>query len=251
MAPLKILGIIPARFNSTRLPGKPLYNFFDRPMIWWVYQETKKVAALDRVVVAGDDQRIMDACQALDMEYIKTSAENPTHLHRLQEVASRLEADYYVCVCGDEPLITAEAISHIIPAASSKEAQPYASLLTRAMDDRQDIESDSNIKVVTNIHSECMLFTRGITPYDFGKKTPVYRKIIGVECYNKSGLDFFVSSSPGFLEETEDIALLRFLEHGFKVRAVHVDTYQLSVDNQIDLVKVKKIMTEREGFAHG
>ena len=112
---MKVIGIIPARFGSTRFPGKPIADICGRPMIWWVYRQAKKVARLDDVVIATDDERIASVCEKYAMPYMITSSNHATVTSRIHEVASRTEADLYLVINGDEPLISEKIIEAVIP----------------------------------------------------------------------------------------------------------------------------------------
>jgi 3-deoxy-manno-octulosonate cytidylyltransferase (CMP-KDO synthetase) len=111
---MKIIGVIPARYQSSRFPGKPLVNICGKPMIWWVYQQCIKVKSLDKVVVATDDERIFQTCRDYLMDVIMTSSDNRTGTDRVAEVARNMDADFYVNIQGDEPLIEPEIIDKVI-----------------------------------------------------------------------------------------------------------------------------------------
>ena len=107
---MKVIGVIPARYQSVRLPGKPLADICGKPMVWWVYQQAKKVKRLDSVYVATDDERIEEICKRFSMPVIMTTSAHPTGSDRLAEVAQKIEADIYVTIQGDEPLLEPETI---------------------------------------------------------------------------------------------------------------------------------------------
>ncbi len=111
----KIVGVIPARYKSTRFPGKPLADICGKPMIWWVYQQFKLAKGISDVFVATDDQSIANVCDDYHMKYILTSDKHPTHLDRLAEVAEKIEADFYININGDEPLMKPEYIECLLP----------------------------------------------------------------------------------------------------------------------------------------
>jgi 3-deoxy-manno-octulosonate cytidylyltransferase (CMP-KDO synthetase) len=239
---MKVIGVIPARYASTRLPGKPLVDICGRPMIWWVYQQALKVESLDRVVVAIDDERVEKMCKNLGIEAVMTRSDHQWHISRIQEVSERIRADYYVSICGDEPLIQPESIRLILPEESNANGEPFVRSLMRELSDPAETQDPSNIKVITNVHDECMLMTRGVVPFPYRKTKFKYRKLVGIECFNKSALDFFVKTPVGFLEEIEDIAIMRFIENGLKMKLVLTDMYQLSVDTSNDLERVREKM---------
>ncbi len=103
---MKMIAVIPARYQSTRLPGKPLADICGKPMLWWVYEKVKNISAFNKVLCAIDDERIESACKQHNMDYVMTRNDHPNHISRIQEVSSIEYADYYVCINGDEPLIS-------------------------------------------------------------------------------------------------------------------------------------------------
>ena len=105
---MKIICVIPARYASTRLPGKPLKEICGKPMLWWVYQQVSKLDYFSDVICAIDDERIKAMCQVYNMKFVMTKSDHPNHIARLQEISTKIDADYYMCVNGDEPLITKE-----------------------------------------------------------------------------------------------------------------------------------------------
>lgn len=239
---MKIVGVIPARYGSTRLPGKPLLDICGKPMLWWVYHQAMKVEGFDGVYVATDDKRIENMCHEYGMNVVMTK-EHPRHIDRIQEVSQRVEADYYVCICGDEPLITPEAIQIIFPEELHDE--PIMFGLMKPIKDPVELMDTGNLKVVVNFKNEGMLISRSPIPYP--QKTVMfnYKKAVGVQCFNKAALDFFVNTPMSPLEKIEDSAPLRFMENGVKVQYKFVYEESLSVDTQRDIEKVRIMMQER------
>ena len=110
---MKIIGVIPARYSSTRFPGKPLADICGKPMLWWVYQQVKKIEAFEQVICAIDDERIQKICEKFNMEYVMTKNNHPEHISRIHEVSEKIKADYYMCINGDEPLISQECFNSL------------------------------------------------------------------------------------------------------------------------------------------
>lgn len=239
---MKIIAVIPARYKSSRFPGKPLADIFGKPMIWWVYNRISKIAEFSEVIVATDDDKIKKVCDSYDIKCIMTSDSHTTHVHRIHEVSEKVEADYYVVVCGDEPLIQDAVVRAVLPESISEEA--YVGGLCRYMTDPAEVIDPANIKIVTNDKDECILLSRAAVPFPYKTILFKYKKVVGVECYNKKALDFFVSTPKGFLETIEDVTLQRFLENKIHVKYRLVDSVSLSVDTPRDLEKVKEIMSK-------
>lgn len=241
---MKIVGVIPARYQSSRFPGKPLADICGKPMIWWVYQQVKQVKELDEVYVATDDNRIADVCEQYGVKVIMTSDSHPTHVDRIHEVSEKIDVDYYVVVCGDEPLISVDVIRAALPQKDSDSNEMYVGGLCRYFTDPAEVIDPANIKVFTNDNDECILLSRAAVPFPYKTVMFKYKKVVGVECYNKNALDFFVSTPKGPLESIEDVTLQRFLENKIHVIYRLVESESLSVDTPRDLEKVIRIIKQ-------
>lgn len=239
-----IIGVIPARYHSSRFPGKPIADICGKPMIKWVYNQASQVAGIEQIYVATDDERIKAVCESYAIPVIMTSAEHPTHVHRIHEVSEMVSADYYVVICGDEPLIDVKVIEAVLPPQDKNEGF-YVGGVCRYFTDPAEVIDPGNIKVVTNNDDECILLSRSPVPYPYKTVLFKYKKVVGVECYNKNALDFFVSKEKGFLESIEDVTLQRFLENKIHIKYKLVDSESLSVDTSRDLEKVIEIISKR------
>lgn len=241
---MNIIGVIPSRYASTRFPGKPLVDICGHPMIWWVYQQVIQVKELSKVFVATDDERISKVCDEYNIPYVMTRNDHVNHVTRLQEVSDKVEADYYVCVNGDEPLIKPENIRNVLPDKLVKDKE-YAGYLMRDLTDPAETIDPSNIKLTVADDGRCIYMSRTPIPYPKGSLNITYKKLIGIECFNKKALDFYASTPMGKFEKIEDIDHLRFIENGKMVIIKQTEGESLSVDTQHDLEKVRAIMSER------
>lgn len=240
---MRVIGVIPARYGSTRFTGKPLADICGKPMIWWVYQQVIKTQGLVDVFVATDDERIMNECKKLDINVIMTSTAHPDHISRIKEVSDKVEADYYICVNGDEPLIDPVSIAKLIPNIESKDF--YFGGAMRVLSNPAQAIDFANIKIVVNKNNECIYMSRTPIPYPKGTLDFKYNKYIGIECFNKKALDFFVDKEMGMIEKIEDIDHLRFIENNKILKFTYVDSESLSVDTPKDLEYVRKIIKEK------
>lgn len=238
----KIVGVIPARYASTRFPGKPLVDICGHPMVWWVYQQVLKVEELSEVYVATDDSRISEVCEREEIPFVMTHNDHVNHVMRLAEVSNKIRADYYVCVNGDEPLIQAKNIRDVLPSKEVTTDEVYAGYLMRELTDPVETIDPSNIKLSVLSSGRCIYMSRTPIPYPKGTLDYKYKKLIGIECFNKKALDFYAKTPMGELERIEDIDHLRFIEHGKYVHIGLTDSESLSVDTLNDLEKVRKIM---------
>lgn len=239
---MRILGVIPARYNSNRLPGKPIVDICGKPMIWWVYQRVCGVKKLDEVFVATDDKRIETACQKMNIPVVMTAKTHLTAAHRLQEVSESLKADFYLQLNGDEPLINTEAIAAAIPDDVPQNVEFGTNIITE-MNDPVEVMDPSNIKVVFDNEMNTLYMSRTPIPYPFKSLNFKYYKHVGIIGYNKKMLDFYKNTQPGSFERVEGIDTLRFVDYRKQLRLSIVSSCcNLSVDTEKDLEKVRKII---------
>ena len=236
---MKAIGVIPARYGSSRFPGKPLQDICGKPMLWWVYHQTIKVKDLSDVYVATDDERIFSLCEQYEMKAVMTG-EHSTHIARVHEFSTKVDADYYVNVNGDEPLIEPETIRAIIPTEASEKPKVFG--LMKILRDPVELIDPTNIKVACNKDGIAMYISRAPIPHPYKTILFEYKKAIGVECWNKAALELFVNSEPGVMETIEDLVALRFFENGCPMHYTLVESNSLSVDTPKDLEKVRMIM---------
>lgn len=239
---MRTVAVIPARYHSSRLSGKPLADICGRPMIWWVYQQVKKAGRIDTVVVATDHEEIYRACTACQINCQMTSPDHPTSTQRIYEVSQRISADVYLCVNGDEPLIDPAVVERVIPA----QGEPFfAANLMAKIHDPVEVIDDSNIKVVTDTQGNALFFSRSPIPHPKASIQFDYYKHLGVLAYSPEALRFFAEAEKGALEKIEDINELRFLEHGKQLKMIPVESHSLSVDTQRDLDYVRGVIRDR------
>ena len=243
---MKIVGIIPARFGSKRLPGKPLKAILGHPMIWWVYERVRSVDKLDEVFVATDDERIESACMEMNIPVVMTANTHRAAANRLQEVSEKVSADFYVQLNGDEPLINTEAIEAAIPEYVPQDVEFGTNIITE-MNDPAQVMDPSNIKMVFDADMNALYMSRTPIPYPFKSFDFNYYKHVGIIGYNKKMLDFYKNTEPGKFETIEGIDTLRFLDYGKQLKLSLVKgCHSLSVDTQQDLEMVTKMIREMQ-----
>jgi 3-deoxy-manno-octulosonate cytidylyltransferase (CMP-KDO synthetase) len=160
-------------------------------------------------------------------------------------VSNSFAADYYVSICGDEPLIEPSEIERVFADLIAPTSSPVVRSLMRTLGNQKETVDPNNIKAAVGLHGNCLLLTRSLVPYPYKSNNDHYCKLVGIECYNKASLDFFVSSRMTPYEEIEDITLMRFIENDIAVKLIHTNIYELGVDTQSDLEQVRKIMGKR------
>ncbi len=241
---MKVIGVIPARFASTRLPGKPLKDICGHPMIWWVYQRVSSVKKLDEVYVATDDDRIKKVCEEYGMKVVMTSSTHRTAANRLAELSETVDADFYVQLNGDEPLINTDAIAAVIPDKFPTDVAFGTNVITEITDTAQ-LMDPSNIKMVFDDDLNALYMSRTPVPFPFKSIDFKYYKHVGIIGYNKKMLEFYRDSKPGRFELIEGIDTLRFLDYGKKLKLSIVSScHSLSVDTEQDLIKVTELIKE-------
>ena len=245
------IAIIPARYASTRLPGKPLLDICGKPMLLRVYEQAKQ-SSMDRVIIATDDQRIYQTMDELGCEVFMTSDTHQSGTDRLAEVLQIIGAgddDIIVNVQGDEPLMPPEVIDQVANLLTDNPDVPMATLYT-AITDNQSLENPNVVKVVSNNKGEAVYFSRAIIPFMRDKKqttdTP-YQRHIGLYSYRAHFLRTFSNWSPCELELIESLEQLRVLWHGEKIQiAQAVSVPPEGVDTEEDLEQVRKIVSSRK-----
>lgn len=241
---MKIVGIIPARYNSSRFEGKPLADMFGKPMIWWVYEQCKNVNEFEELYVATDDDRIEKVCKEYDMNVIMTSKEHKTGTDRIVEVSKTVKADIYVVVMGDEPALSSDDIRTVIPVFNDNKVD--TAMLVTKFKNCVDVTNPSTIKLAINEHNELIYMSRCPIPFPKGKLDYDYYKNVGVYAFTADALDFFGKTKAGKLESIEEMEMLRMLENHRLVKTVYIDTDAMSVDTPKDLDRVKKIISKRD-----
>lgn len=244
---MKIIGVIPARYKSSRFPGKPLADIAGKPMIYWVYQQCKKVEDFDEVYVATDDELIFKTCKELGVEVVMTSDTHRTGTDRIGEVARKIPADLIVNIQGDEPLIEPETIRQaILPFYDNPDLQ-ISNLMTK-IKDPVDVVNFTVPKVIVNKENIGIYLTRATAPYPKGSIDYSYYKQVCVYGFKPEALQFYCDYGMKYgkarVEAIEDIEILRFIENGYKVQYIEVDSETIAVDTQNDLERVNQYVKE-------
>lgn len=243
---MRVIGIIPARYESSRFPGKPLADILGKPMIWWVYKQAVKCQRLDAVYVATDDVRIAETCDKYDIPSVMTLISHKNGSERLSEVAEKIEADIYITIQGDEPLLEPSIIESVIDVIIDDPNVNCATLKT-PFKNPIDVINATTPKVVNDLNGDILLFTRQAVPYPKASLDYTLYKPIGVYAFRREILRAYKNLPMGPLEKAEDIELLRLLENGYKIRIKAVESETIAVDTKKDLERVKNIISQRGG----
>ena len=228
-----------------RHPEFMLADVLGKPMIYWVYKAARACPKLDDVLIATDDERIADACKTYDMRYIMTSPDHDTPTGRIWEVSTKVEADLYLQIMGDEPLINVKAFDLILPDTLPEDPY-YVAVLTNRMEHPADVIDFSNQKVVTNAAREILMISRSPIPYPKGTLDFEYEKVTGIQLYSRRALAFYHETPKSILEKAEENDMMRFVENGHKVHAIVSPYKTVSVDTPKDLALVSEILKGKE-----
>ena len=244
MSAAKVVVVIPARYGSTRLPGKPLVSLAGKSMIQRVYEQAKKARRADRVIVATDDERIVKAVEGFGGEARMTRTEHRTGTERVAEVAAREPGEVFVNVQGDEPLLDPNAID---VAVNSLLEEPAASISTVATPIKMpgDIMDPNVVKTVLDFDGNAMYFSRAPIPWvrdTAGKIHVKYWKHQGLYVFQRDALLEYPTLPQGELERIEQLEQLRWMENGWKIRVAEVEHDAVSVDVPEDVARVEKLL---------
>ena len=241
---MKVLCIIPARYASTRLPGKPLRDIAGKPMIVRVYERAAAARLVQDVIVATDDERIRAAVAAHGGRAVMTRADHATGTDRLAEVAEKMtEYDLIINVQGDEPLIDPAVIDALVEPFLSDAALSMATVKT-ALAVEEDITNPNNVKVITECAGNALYLSRARIPYARNPGAKVY-KHIGIYAYRRDFLLAYARMEQTPLELSESLEQLRALENGHRIRVVETDAVFIGVDTEEDLAAVNEEYRKR------
>lgn len=236
---MKVLCIIPARYASTRLPGKPLRDIAGKPMIVRVYERAVRAKLVQDVVVATDDERIRAAVEEHGGRAVMTRVDHATGTDRLAEVAEKMtDYDLIINVQGDEPLIDPTVIDTLVEPFLADETLPMATAKT-LLTDEEEMANPNNVKVITDCSGNALYFSRARIPYVRNEGAKVY-KHIGIYAYRRDFLLAYARMTQTPLELSESLEQLRALENGHTIRVIETDAVFIGVDTEEDLAAVNE-----------
>jgi 3-deoxy-manno-octulosonate cytidylyltransferase (CMP-KDO synthetase) len=240
--PIHILGVIPARLASTRLPRKVLREIAGKPLLAWVVEAARACPQLNNVLVATDSHEVVDLCQNLNIPVQLTSPELPSGTDRVHAVAQIVDAEIYVNIQGDEPFLRPEHISALLRPF----AQPDVDVTTlKVLCAPENIANPNAVKVVTAADGRALYFSRATIPYDRDGSSPQYWKHIGLYAYRKAALNRFPTLPISMLERTERLEQLRYLENGLHLYVEPTDYDTIGVDTEADLRLAEQLLLRR------
>lgn len=238
---MKSICVIPARYSSTRLPGKPLKDICGKPMICRVWERASKAQSVAEVIVATDDERILQAVEKYSGRAVMTRADHKTGTDRLAEVAEKFpDADVIVNVQGDEPLIEPALIDKLVAEFANDDELQMATVATE-LTEADEMQNPNNVKVVFDKNDNALYFSRSLIPYPRNAGKSQVFKHIGIYAYRRNFLLAYAKMEPTPLEQSESLEQLRALENGYKIRVIKSDCRFVGVDTEDDLKLVNEI----------
>lgn len=240
---MTVTAIVPARYASSRFPGKPLALILGKPMIQWVVEHLKSCLTLNRIAVASDDERIINLVRSLGVEAVPTRSDHLSGTDRLAEAAKKLRltpTDWIVNVQGDEPEVDASMVDSLVRTALEHADTPMATLAYPT--NNLEAYMDPNVvKVVTDQNGRALYFSRAPIPHrrDAGPQPPRFLKHLGFYCYRADFLQTFASLPPTPLELTEKLEQLRALEHGYPIQVGISPKDSCGIDTPEDLIRLE------------
>ncbi len=241
---MKFLGVIPARYESTRLPKKPLKDICGHSMIEWVYKRAIK-SDLDKVIIATDSEEVYKVIKEFGGEVILTDKNHLNGTSRIAEVCEK-ETDYDVIINiqGDEPLIEPEMINSLIEVFKDEEELKMATLKHK-LHKKEDIENPNFVKVVTDKNDYALYFSRSVIPYPRNENLDIYFKHVGIYGYKREFVLEYSKQESTPLENSESLEQLRVLENGHKIKVLETPYEIIGVDTQEELERVREYIIKK------
>jgi 3-deoxy-manno-octulosonate cytidylyltransferase (CMP-KDO synthetase) len=241
-SPVKVLGVIPARLASTRLPRKVLRLLLGEPLLVWVHRAAAACPQFDHVIVAADSEEVMALCAAHGFDAILTSPTLPSGSDRLFAVAQQIPAEIYVNIQGDEPLLEPAHITALLAPFS----QPHVEVTTlKVRCAPEEINNPNAVKVVTATDGRALYFSRATIPFHRDSSDTIYFKHLGLYAYRRAALQRFAALTPAPLELTERLEQLRLLENNINLYVTETPHDTIGVDTEEDLAHVEAILRSR------
>lgn len=244
---MKIIGVIPARYQSTRFPGKPIADICGKPMIWWVYTRVAEAAGLDGLYVATDDYRIEAVCKHYELNVMRTSDAHKTGTDRVAEVARSIDADIYINIQGDEPLIHQDMVEQVISIMIQDPSTDIATL-KKEITDPAELHDRNVAKMVTDRDGKILYLSRSAIPFSFDEETEVtHYKHIGIYAYRKDFIKTYAALEQSTLEKAERIEILRALENNYLLKAAETLHHTIGVDRPENVKQVELLIKQQGG----
>lgn len=235
-----IIAVIPARYGSTRFPGKMLALLKGKPLIEWVWRRVHNAKRIDRVIVATDDEKIAQAVKEFGGEARMTSPDHPSGTDRIAEAMKDLDAEWIINVQGDEPMMESWALNEFVGALGQEEMATLARQIGK-----EEAQDPNVVKVVMNFQGQAIYFSRAPIPFQREENMSIeYWHHLGIYAYRPAVLQKMVSLPPSFLERAEKLEQLRALENGIAIQVIPTTLKAVGVDTPEDLKRVEQLLND-------
>jgi 3-deoxy-manno-octulosonate cytidylyltransferase (CMP-KDO synthetase) len=246
---MKAIGVIPARYGSTRLPGKSLLPLAGKPLVAWVVQGAQRARRLDAVVVATDDARIVAAVEEAGGEAVMTRVDHPSGTDRIAEAAQCYDADVVINIQGDEPMIDPGLIDALVGVMERDPSLNMATAATR-ITTPEEVSDPGVVKVVCDDLHHALYFSRSPIPFvrdPERREEALFWRHLGIYAYRTTFLKRFVAAPPSSLERLESLEQLRAVQMGERIYVMETEDFGIGVDTPEDLARAEALLREREG----
>lgn len=239
-----VIGLIPARMESTRFPGKPIYNINGKPMIWWVYNQAKKCKNIDEIFVVTPNEDIRATCEQYDLPCMFNKRQGKTAAEKLSLEIDNIEADIILNIQGDEPLLNPDSLNQIINELQNNQQEYYVGLVS-LIEDETEFNDYNVVKTVLNKDGYAMYFSRSPIPNKFEYGYAL--RVLGLYGYRKWFLEKYKNHSQTKIEMLEgNIEMIRMLEQGYKIKFLHTIYNTIGVDKKEQVESVEKILRKKK-----
>ncbi|UCC94498.1 MAG: 3-deoxy-manno-octulosonate cytidylyltransferase [Candidatus Omnitrophota bacterium] len=243
-----VIGVIPARYRSTRLPLKLLKNLCGKPLLQWTWENASSSRILDKLIIACDDPKVREVAEEFGAEVMMTSVQHTSGTDRIAEAARDIDVNIIINIQADEPLIHPSIVNTLAQEMINDSSLVMATVKKR-IDDSAEIDDPSIVKVISDKDNFAIYFSRYPLPYFRDQDIPkAYYKHLGIYAYTKDFLYTYKNLPPSYLEKAEKLEQLRVVEAGFKIKVVETQFDSWGVDTEHDLQKLEKILQEK-GYA--
>lgn len=238
---MEAIGVIPARYSSTRFEGKVIADLLGKPVVQHVWEQAKKCKSLNDLIVATDDQRVVDVVEAFGGKVMLTSVDQPSGTDRLAEVVNPMDVKIVINIQGDEPLVQPAMIDELVRALSEDETICMATIIKRI--NKKDELIDPNIvKVVIDRFRNALYFSRSPIPFEKGEPAKLFYKHMGLYAYTKDFLFTFTHLPKSNLETAESLEQLRALENNYKIKTIETEFDTVGIDTPEDLKRAERVL---------
>jgi len=238
---LNVIGVIPARYHSTRLPQKMLRRIHGKTLIQWVWENAKQATKLDQLIIATDHEEIFQEATQFGAEVVMTREDHPSGTDRIREVVKNMNCDIVINIQGDEPFLGNEAIDHLATIFEEEPALEVATLCFKS-EDKKDFADPNVVKIVTDYSGHALYFSRSSIPHYRDQSAAIsFLKHFGIYAYRKNFLMNFSKLPDSDLEDTEKLEQLRILENGYKMKVIEMHEDSMGIDTEEDLRQAQEL----------